>query len=74
MTNPNDPPDFGVNLTPIVAAMTDVLTEPYQVFITRLLVDGRITEQEVEELRREILDRGVHLADLVQQRLRKSSS
>jgi hypothetical protein len=58
-----------INVTPIIAAIADVLTEPYRDLIEKLLADGRVTATEIQELRTAILDRGDRLADLVRTRL-----
>lgn len=61
-----------IDMAPYVAAITRVLVEPYQTFIEKLRADGRLTLEEVEALRKEILERGEQLPELVQAELNKS--
>jgi len=45
--------------------------EPYTNFIAKLYADGRITDAEVEELKRSFDQRVPQLAELVEERLKE---
>jgi hypothetical protein len=64
---------FSVSTTPFIAAILQVMTEPYQTLIAALYRDGRVTDAEVAELRQAILDRGERLPDLVQAELQAAA-
>jgi len=58
-----------INVTPVIAAIVSVLSEPYQDFLSRLITQGRITVDEANAVEAEITARGERLGDLVHERL-----
>src|SRR5688500_3086256 len=58
-----------LDMNPYVSAMLKVVTEPSKTFVEKLRSEGRITDAEVAELTRAILDRVDRLPDLVQAEL-----
>lgn len=66
--------NINIDLNPVVGAILRVMVEPYQSFLATLQSDGRVTMEEIESLRAQILDRGDRLAELVQEELRESPS
>jgi hypothetical protein len=64
-------PDKAVDIDRIVGEIAGVLAEPYQEFLATLYSEGRITDEELQQVSREVLKRGSHLGKLVQARLRE---
>jgi hypothetical protein len=58
-----------VDATPVVAAMLKVLIEPYRLFLKRLRDEGRITDDELKQLRQDLLDRGAQLPEITRAEL-----
>jgi len=56
--------EVSTNLTPIVAAMAELLTEPYEQFLVMLHAAGRITDAEVGAVRQAVLERSQHVPEL----------
>jgi hypothetical protein len=63
--------DMNVDIDRIVGEIAGVLAEPYQEFLATLYAEGRITDEELEQVSREVRKRGSHLGKLVQARLRE---
>lgn len=63
--------EIKVNLGRIVGAIAGVVMEPYTTFIASLHGAGRVTDDEMEELRVALADRLERLGELVQARLRE---
>ena len=59
------PERIDIDLSEIVGQITSVFLEPYAAFIAKLRAEGRITDVEVEELNKEIKDRGPRLHELI---------
>jgi hypothetical protein len=49
-------PPIQIDMTPVVAAVVGVLSEPYNALLAKLQADGRITDAELMELRQAILE------------------
>lgn len=64
--------ELQIDMTPYVAAIMKVLSEPYKNLVQRLLADGRLKREEVEALHKEILERTDQLPELVKAELKKS--
>ncbi len=64
-------PDKSVDIDRIVGEVAGVLAEPYQEFLATLYSEGRISDDELQQVNREVLKRGAHLGKLVQARLRE---
>ena len=54
-----------IDLSRILSLIIGVLTDPYDKFIETLHAEGRITEQEVQELRQALKDQLPKLSELV---------
>lgn len=50
--------DDRIDLSPVVAALIATLVEPYKTFVNRLLTEGRITQEEYDQLFDELRRRG----------------
>jgi hypothetical protein len=61
--------DKAVDIDRIVGEIASVLAEPYQEFLATLYAEGRITDDELQQVSREVQKRGAHLGKLVQERL-----
>jgi hypothetical protein len=59
-------------LNALIAANIKVALEPYEVLVTNLHKDGRITDAELVQLRQVILERGERWDDLVEAALQGS--
>ena len=55
----------------LIGKIAGVLMEPYTNCIAKLYADGRITDAEVEELKRSFEQRVPQLAELVEERLKE---
>ncbi len=64
-------PDKTVDIDRIVGEIAGVLAEPYQEFLATLYAEGRITDEGLQQVSREVQKRGSHLGKLVQARLRE---
>jgi hypothetical protein len=51
-----------------------ILTDPYDQFINKLLLEGRITEQEVQDLRQALNEQIPRLSQLVKPQQRDEES
>ena len=60
-----------LDLNRLIGKIAGVLMEPYTNFIAKLYADGRITDAEVEELKRSFEQRVPQLAELVEERLKE---
>ncbi len=67
-------PDSSIDIDRIVGEVAGVLAEPYQEFLATLYAEGRITDEELEQVNREVRERGSHLGKLVQARLRQQDA
>ena len=54
-----------VDLSRILSLIIGILTDPYDQFINRLLREGRITEEEVNDLRQALNEQIPRLSQLV---------
>jgi hypothetical protein len=54
-----------IDLSRILSLIIGVLTDPYDQFIDRLLKEGRITEEEVRQLRQALNEQIPRLSQLV---------
>ena len=45
--------ELRIDMTPYVAAIMKVLSQPYQNLVQKLLADGRLKREEVEALQKE---------------------
>ena len=64
-------PDKAVDIDRIVGEVAGVLAEPYQEFLATLYAEGRISDDELQQVNREVRERGTRLGKLVQARLRE---
>jgi TPP-dependent pyruvate/acetoin dehydrogenase alpha subunit len=53
------------DLSRILSLIISVLTDPYDQFIERLRAEGRITEGEVQQLRRALKEQIPKVSDLI---------
>ena len=56
------------DLSRILSLVISVLTDPYDRFVDKLLADGRITEEEVQQLRRALNEQIPQLSALIKPR------
>ena len=54
-----------IDLSRILSLIIGILTDPYDQFINKLLREGRITEQEVHDLRQALNEQIPRLSQLV---------
>jgi hypothetical protein len=54
-----------IDLTKIVGLVVSVISQPYNDLLAKLSAEGRVTEEEVQQLREEIQKRGASLPELV---------
>jgi hypothetical protein len=64
-------PDKTVDIDRVVGEVAGVLAEPYQEFLATLYAEGRISDDELQQVNREVRERGARLGKLVQARLRE---
>ena len=62
--------DKRVDIDRIVGEVAGVLAEPYQEFLATLYAEGRISDDELQQVNREVQKRGAQLGKLVAARLR----
>jgi len=65
--------DNSIDLNSLVTAIASVLIEPYAGFVARLHDDGRITDEEVARLHKEVEKLTPRLAELIRARLPEDS-
>lgn len=61
------------DLSRILSLIISVLTDPYDQFIERLRADGRITEEEVQQLRIALKEQIPKLSELIKPHPNQSS-
>jgi hypothetical protein len=63
-----------IDLSRILSLIIGILTDPYDQFINKLLREGRITEQEVQDLRQALNEQIPRLSQLVKPQQRDDES
>jgi hypothetical protein len=63
-----------IDLSRILSLIIGILTDPYDQFINKLLREGRITEQEVQDLRQALNEQIPRLSQLVKPQQRDEDS
>lgn len=58
-----------IDLTKIITLVASVITQPYNDLLAKLRAEGRVTEGEIQQLRKEIEKRGASLSELVAEHL-----
>ncbi|HKY70646.1 MAG TPA: hypothetical protein VJL88_01900 [Nitrospira sp.] len=61
------------DLSRILSVIISVLTDPYDQFVERLRAEGRITEEEVQQLRMALKEQIPKLSELIKPRPNPSS-
>jgi hypothetical protein len=56
-------------LTELFVAVTKVFIDPYNDFVVQLVKDGRIEQEEMDKLSRELRDRAKRLPEIVKEGL-----
>ena len=66
------PLNVSINMGPVVAAIVGVMVQPHSAFLGKLLEEDRITQEELDQVLQQVVDRGENLAELVKQELAAS--
>lgn len=58
-----------INLTPVVYAILEVFLKPYNELLSKMAIDGRLTQEELTLLRQQVTECGESLGATLRSRM-----
>ena len=62
-------PELASISSPLAASIVRVMVKPYQQFLEQMLEDKRVTKEEMERVRQQVIEQGERLDQLVEDEL-----